>query len=58
MMQEAVLVEQRPHRVLAGAQDKCMPTGIHLPFRRTGSNPVLEAVDRQRQFTVTVGNHK
>src|SRR5438034_277665 len=57
-MEQAVLVEQRPHRVPARAQYEGVPAGIDLPFRRPGGHPVLEAVDGQRQLAVTVRHYQ
>src|SRR5439155_5940600 len=58
VMEQAVLVEQRPHRVPARAQYEGVPAGIDLPFRRPGGHPVLETVDRQRQLAVTVRHYQ
>ena len=58
VMQQPVLVEQRPDRMLARPQHKGMPTGIDLPLRCPGGHPVLETVDGQRQLAVAVGHHE
>ena len=55
MMQQAVLVEQRPHRVLSGAEQEGGTPRVDLPLGRARGHPVFEAVGWERELAVDVG---